>query len=124
MTGTGLSGSSLVLHMWEACSEPLQRSLHHAGAGGETDPDALLKLIKQLAVKKRNNLVNVIELQKMGQGYEESISALSARLNGQASLCDFNVECPECNKDVSYKDKVVMYQMVQGLGDREAMERV
>ena len=30
VAGTGLSGPSTVLHMWEACAEPLQRSLHHA----------------------------------------------------------------------------------------------
>ena len=45
VVGTGLAGPSVVLHMWEACTEPLQRSLHHAGAGGETDPEALMSLI-------------------------------------------------------------------------------
>ena len=33
--GTGLAGESVVLHLWEACSNTLQRSLHHAGAGSE-----------------------------------------------------------------------------------------
>ena len=31
--GTGFEGDSVVLHLWEACSEPLQRSLHHASVG-------------------------------------------------------------------------------------------
>ena len=44
--GTGLTGQSVVLHLWKACSEPLQRSLHHAGAGAEVDPVVLLDTIK------------------------------------------------------------------------------
>ena len=62
--GTGLVGESMVLHLWEACSELLQRSLHHAGAGSEENADALMSTIKTLAVKKHNNLVNIIELQR------------------------------------------------------------
>ena len=119
--GTGLTGEAVILHLWQACTEALQRTLHHSGAGSITDPEELLKTIKQLAVKKRNNLVNIIELQKLGQYRDETISAYSARLNGQASLCDFNVECLSCNTDVSFKDKSIMYQMIRGLHDRDQM---
>ena len=49
--GTGIVGDSVVLHLWEACSESLQRSLHHAGAGTEEDADRLMATIKTLAVK-------------------------------------------------------------------------
>ena len=122
--GTGLTGDAVILHLWQACTEALQHTLHHSGAGSITDPSELLKTIKQLAVKKLNNLVNIIELQKLGQYRDETISAYSARLNGQASLCDFNVECPSCNTDNSFKDKSIMYQMICGLHDRDQMERV
>ena len=122
--GTGLTGESVILHLWEACSEPLQRSMHHAGAGAEEDPERLMTTIKTLAVKKHNNLVNIIELQRIGQHHDETISAYSARINGQASLCDLFVECPGCNGQVSFKEKLVMYQLVRGLSDKESMERV
>lgn len=122
--GMGLSGEAIILHLWQACTEALQQTLHHSGAGSITDPEELLKTIKQLAVKKRNNLVNIIELQKLGQYRDETISAYSARLNGQASLCDFYVECPTCNQDVSFKDKSIMYQMIRGLNECDQMERV
>ena len=92
--GTDLEGESVILHLWEACSEPLQRSLHHALAGTETNADRLLSLIKTLAVKKHNNLVSIIEMQRIGQKHDESIMAYSARANGKASLCDLFVECP------------------------------
>ena len=73
--GTGLQGPSLVLHLWEACTEPLQRSLHHAGADKEEDMEVLMAKVKQLAVKKRNNLVNIIELHRMGEHRDETVSA-------------------------------------------------
>ena len=59
---TGLSGESETQHMWNACSEVLQRSLHNTGAGQLVVAEELMEKIKGLAVKKRNNLVNVIEL--------------------------------------------------------------
>ena len=74
VTGTNLTGSSVVLHLWEACSESLQRSLHHAGAGSVTYSHQLMNNIKQLAVKKHNNLVKFLELQKMGQQRGKNIS--------------------------------------------------
>lgn len=124
VVGTGLTGEAVKVHLCQSCTEPLQKTLHYSGAGSIDDTDQLLKTIKQLAVKKQNNLVNIIELQKLGQYRDETISAYSARLNGQASLCDFNVECNNCQQEVSFKDKSVMYQMIRGLRDRDMMERV
>ena len=63
---TRLSESAETQHLWAACSQTLQRSLHNGGAGVLTDPGTLLERVKELAVKKRNNLVNIIELQGMG----------------------------------------------------------
>lgn len=72
--------------MWAACTETLQRLLHNGGAGQLTVASELLEKIKGLAVKKRNNLVNIIELQVMGQQRDEKIFAFIARLNGKAEL--------------------------------------
>ena len=60
--------------------------------------------IKSLSVRRRNNLVNIMTLQGMGQEREEGVLAYLARLNGQAELCDLSVACP-CGKVVSFKDK-------------------
>ena len=122
--GTSLSGNSVLLHLWEACTESLQRALYQSGAGTIQDPKVLLNTIQTLAVKSHNNLVNILELQKMGQQRGETITAFSARLNGQASLCNLNVECPDCHKDVSFKEKILMYQTIRGLDDKEAIQRV
>ena len=60
----------------------------------------------------------------MGQHRVETISAFSAQKNGQATLCDLTVQCSNCEHDVSFKEKTIMYQMVLSLSDQEAMERV
>merc|ERR1712082_217500 len=83
MEAVGLSGDGpgAVRHLWSACSEGLRRALHNDGARDETDPKMLLSRIKSLAVKRRNNLVNVMTLQGMGQEREEGVHAFLARLN-------------------------------------------
>ena len=76
---TCISGESTVRHMWQACSEGLRRALHMDGADRETDPKLLLKRIKSLAVKRRNNLVNIMALQQMVQERDEGVLAFMAR---------------------------------------------
>ena len=49
---TGLSDVSETQHLWAACAESLQRSLHNAGAGRVTVAKELMEKIKGLAIKK------------------------------------------------------------------------
>lgn len=113
-----------VQHLWAACDEPLQRALHNANAGKIENPKDLKDMIKQIFVKRRNNLVNIVELQRMGQQPHETVTSFSTRLNGQADVCDLLVECPSCHNDVSFKDKVLMYQLLRGLADVIAQEPI
>ena len=57
-------------------------------------------------------------LQKMGQMRDEGVLSFLSRLNGQADLCDLQVECG-CEKKVCFKDKFKTLQMIRGLEDRE-----
>ena len=77
-------------------------------------------------MKRRNNLVNVMTLQGMNQEREEGVNAFLARLNGQADLCDLQVTCPnsDCQKEVSFKEKFKMLQLVWGLYNKEIQEKV
>ena len=97
-------GPGAVRHLWSACSEGLRRALHNDGARDVIEVKVLLSRIKSLAVKRRNNLVNVMTLQGMNQEREEGVHAFLARLNGQADLCDLQVICPPptCQKEVSF----------------------
>ena len=62
-----LDNTEEVSHLWSACSGSLQKALHNKGTLGEPDKEKLLEMICLLAVKKRNNLVNVIQFQKIFQ---------------------------------------------------------
>ena len=60
----------------------------------------------------------------MGQAADETITQYSKRLNGQAQVCDLTVECPDCQREVSFREKTVMYQFIRGLADSSAQERI
>ena len=51
-TSTKLTGQAETQHLWVACSQALQRSLHNGGAGAIMDPVVLMERVKELAVKK------------------------------------------------------------------------
>ena len=119
-----LEAGEEINHLWSACSESLQKQLHNKGAEAEMDKEKFLGLVKQLAVKKRNNLVNVITFQQMAQERDEGVHAFLARLNGQAELCDLTVPCPEHGCSVSFKERLTMLQLVRGLQDLAIQERV
>ncbi len=82
--------------------------------------------MKSLAVQHRNNLVNILTLQKMGQEREEGVLAFIARLNGQVSLCDQEVTCPSisCGKRVSFTEWYKTLQLIHGLYDNDIQEKV
>merc|ERR1712239_111632 len=124
-TAVGLDGDEpgAVRQLWAACSDGLRRALHNDGAQSETAVQQLLQHVKSLAVKRRNNLVNIMTLQKMGQQREEGVLSFLSRLNGQADLCDLQVAC-SCNKLVCFKEKFKTLQLIRGLVDQEIQERV
>ena len=82
--GMNMNPSQEIQHLWAACDDMLQRALHNGGGGKVVDPKLLKDHIKQVAVKRCNNLVNIVELQRMGQQHQDSVTAFSTRLNGQA----------------------------------------
>ena len=91
-----------VRHLWQACSDGLRRALHNDRARELWEVKELLARIKSLCVQRRNNLVNILTLQKMGQERDEGVLAFMTRLNGQVCLCDLNVKCA-CAKQTCRK---------------------
>ena len=74
-------------------------------------------------MQRRNNLVNILKLQKMGQERDERVLAFVARLNGQVSLCDLNVLCT-CSKVVSFAEQFKTLQLINEIYDKEIQEKV
>ena len=94
--------------LWASCSEELQRALHNGNSAKITEPDLLLKNIRLIAVKKVNNLVNIVEFQSIQQFSNETVTAWGTRLNGHANMCDMLVQWEDCEQDVSFAEKMIM----------------
>ena len=122
--GSNMTDEQEIQQMWAAASQTLQRKLHSGGGNRATTPLQILNSMKFLAVKRRNNVVNIVKFQRMGQSTEESITSYSTRLNGHADICDLFVTCPQCSHDVSYKDDFILYQFLRGLNDTGIQERI
>lgn len=123
---TRIEGKSAIQQLWAACSLSLQKTLHNQGVVDVVDPKVLLERIRNLAVHKPNNLVNVIRFQQMCQDRDEGVHAFLARLNGQAELCDMTVKCPSetCSRGMSFKERLTMLQLVRVLHDAEIQGKV
>ena len=76
------------------------------------DVEVLLAHVKSLAVMRRNNLVNILTLQGIGQERDKGVLAFLAHLKGQADLCNFNIVCPS-KKVVSFKEKYIVSQLIR-----------
>ena len=80
----------------------------------------MLAVIKKMAVKKQNILLNIVSFLNMGQAEDEAAKHYAARLKGQASLCNFVL--PEGQRD--YSEEMVKHQLVRGLQDPLIQEQV
>ena len=109
--GLNSDEAKAVRHLWSACSDILRCALHNDGAQTETVSVNLLQRVKSLAVNRRNNLVNIMTLQKMGQMRDEGVLSFLSQLNGQADLCDLQMQC--------FKEKFKTLQLIHGLEDSE-----
>ena len=80
------------------------------------DETTLLGHIKSLAVHQENVMVARLHLQQMRQDRDEPARTFSARLKGQASVCQYNINC-ECGSQLSYSDQMVSDTLIVGLAD-------
>ena len=96
----------------------LQRSLYNTGAQlWPRQHCSSFGRIEQLAIKKRNNMVNIIELQSMGQQGNKKIYLLipTTQTLWQSRSMRLFIECWDCH--MSYKETNVMYQLEWGIED-------
>ena len=87
--------------------------------------DQLMKHIKLVAVKTVHKVIHQHNFHKMKQDLGESIMQFVARLNAQATQCDFTVPCPTegCEK-ISYAEQMVSQQLLSGLANADHQARV
>ena len=102
------------------CTDQLEKSLYNSGISPEATELELFKSMKELSVRKQNILVNVVQFLRMGQDGSESAGSFTARLKGQARVCNFTLPEGVCD----YSDKMVTHQLIRGLVDPVIQEQV
>ena len=88
------------------------------GALATSDEQTVLLNIKSLAVRQENIMVARVQLQQMRQDHDEPVRSFSARLRGQAGVCNFKVGC-SCSNQVDYSDMMIRDALNKGLADDE-----
>merc|ERR1711895_401837 len=123
---TGLSGQAAVDQLWACCSPELRRPVYDSGISSSEDEAEVLDSMKRLSVCAQNNLVNIVTFLGLGQDDDEPGGSFTARLKGQAAICDFTVKCSvsTCQNATSYADKMVAHQLVRGLVDSAIQEQI
>ena len=112
----------------ECCSPEVNRMLfEYIGAkelnSNSMDEAILLNHIKTVAVRSIHREVHRYHFNQITQGESEKVSKFVGRLNAQAILCDFNVEC-SCRERVSYAEEMVAQRLTSGAANPEHMTKV
>ncbi len=75
----------------------------------------ILSNIATLMVRPENKLSHVLKLQSMRQD-DQTVVTFSTNLRAAARKCNFQVKC-ECDRQVSYENDMILYQLLSGLSD-------
>ena len=126
---TRITGLDLTYQLLDCCNpDGLRKNLvrMHRDSLTSCKENELLTHIRKLAVRTENAMVARDVLSKMRQDRDEPVRAFSARLRGQARVCQFvaKCQCPHClDHDVcvgtDYSDIVVRDQLVLGCADHD-----
>ena len=89
----GANQQAITDQLWACCGDELELSVFNSGVSSNASEDELLEMMKKLAVRAQNTMVNVVKFLEMAQDQDEAAGAYVARLKGQASVCNFAVKC-------------------------------
>ena len=110
-------GEDIIFQLLECCDEAvrkyLTKSFNNPTSYGET---TLLGHKESFAVRQENVMVARLHLQQMRQDRNEPARNFSARLKGQASVCQYNIDC-NCGSQFSHGDQMVRDTLIVGLAD-------
>ena len=118
---THIKGPEAVYQLLDCCEEQLRRDLARLfGDLSTADEDAVLKRIKDLAVRAENVLVAREELHNCRQDRDEPVRTFCARLKGIALTCQYRTTC-SCTEPgtVDYSDEMIRDSLIRGVYDPE-----
>ena len=125
---TRIDGADVVFQLLETCDDTIRRDLNRTYGTliGETEAN-VLSFIKTMAIRPENLMVARMNLQSIHQQRDEPVRSYTARLRGQASVCNYNKSkrC-ECRRNVSidYSEDMVRDSFIRGLNDPDIQQHI
>ena len=121
---TGIAGADIQGQLMDTCSEQLRYVMFQDNNDIEQQPELhILESIRRLAVKAENVMVSRVVLNNLQQQADEGIRNFTARVKGQADLCQFTKQCT-CTNTVRYTDEMVRDVIIRGLYDQDTQRDV
>ncbi len=62
-------------------------------------------------------MVARVALYEMRQDHDETIRSFGARIQGQAGVCKYMLDCPSCHTEVSYINHILRDVLTRGIAD-------
>ena len=121
---TPCSDNTKLLQLRAACDDSLRQRVCDSGGWTLRTVPLLLARIKELAVVKIHKSRHLANLYSIVQQSDEPVRAFVARLTGTADMCGMQVQCSDCQQNVSYRDEVVKQMIIHGLLNSEIKQRV
>ena len=125
---TRIAGADIVFQLLETCDDTIRRDLNRTYGTliGETEENVLM-FMKTMAIRPENLMVARMNLQNIHQQRDEPVRSYTARLRGQASVCNYNKSkrC-ECTRNVSidYSEDMVRDAFIRGLNDPDIQQHI
>ena len=123
---TKIAGEEVITQLLECCCDQLRRDHHRTFLSSQTQrdltEDVLKAQLRQIAVQKRNLLVNRFKVFKLKQDRGEPVRKFAGRVRGLASVSGYSIKSGA--NDVSYTEAVIRDQVVFGLADPEIQRDV
>ena len=118
---TRVTGKDMVVQLLECCDETLRKDLTRNAGGTLTNKPIVevMAAIRKLAVREENTMVARAKLHNMRQDRDETIRSFGARLRGQASVCKFTTDCPNCAAEINYTDSILRDTLTRGVADSD-----
>ena len=123
---TKVQGAERAIQLLECCDPGLRRDLQRNSGGvvlSGMPVDAIVAVIKVLAVRVEKPTVARDRLHSMSQDREENLRAFGARLRGQAATCQYSKQCT-CGMIMDYTEENIADALITGLVDQEIKQGI
>ena len=120
---SGISEDTSSSHLLDCLSKEVYGILFSTYGSDISNQDekTLSANLKRLVVRKKNKLLNIMELLTLRQDSDERILNFISRIKAKARHCDLSKRCT-CGASVDFKDTFTLYMLVAGVSDTEIQQ--